>query len=58
MEEGERFGIVGESGCGKSTLLRLVAGLDRPTSGRVVVEGTDIAPLPAVPADAEQLLWV
>jgi oligopeptide/dipeptide ABC transporter ATP-binding protein len=43
---GERFGIVGESGCGKSTLLRLVAGLDRPTSGRVVVEGTDIAPLP------------
>ena len=42
---GERFGIVGESGCGKSTLLRLLAGLDRPTSGRVVVEGTDIAPL-------------
>ena len=43
---GERFGIVGESGCGKSTLLRLLAGLDRPTSGRIVVEGTDIAPLP------------
>jgi oligopeptide/dipeptide ABC transporter ATP-binding protein len=43
---GERFGIVGESGCGKSTLLRLLAGLDRPTAGRVIVEGTDIAPLP------------
>ncbi len=42
---GERFGIVGESGCGKSTLLRLLAGLDRPTAGRIVVEGTDIAPL-------------
>jgi peptide/nickel transport system ATP-binding protein len=39
---GERFGIVGESGCGKSTLLRLMAGLDQPTSGRIMVEGTEI----------------
>jgi ABC-type glutathione transport system ATPase component len=43
---GERFGIVGESGCGKSTLLRILAGLDRATSGQVVVEGTDITRLP------------
>ncbi|MGN6751471.1 MAG: ATP-binding cassette domain-containing protein [Intrasporangium sp.] len=43
---GERFGIVGESGCGKSTLLRIIAGLDRPTSGRVVVEGRDVTGLP------------
>ena len=42
---GERFGIVGESGCGKSTLLRIVAGLDRPTSGSVQVEGREIAGL-------------
>ena len=42
---GERFGIVGESGCGKSTLLRIIAGLDRATSGTVCVEGTDISGL-------------
>ena len=42
---GERFGIVGESGCGKSTLLRIIAGLDRPTTGKVVVEGREITNL-------------
>jgi ABC-type glutathione transport system ATPase component len=46
VQPGQRFGIVGESGCGKSTLLRIIAGLDRPTTGRVVVEGTDITDLP------------
>jgi ABC-type glutathione transport system ATPase component len=46
VRAGERFGIVGESGCGKSTLLRILAGLDRATSGQVVVEGTDITRLP------------
>jgi ABC-type glutathione transport system ATPase component len=46
VKAGERFGIVGESGCGKSTLLRILAGLDRATSGQVVVEGTDITRLP------------
>ncbi|MDX3002132.1 ATP-binding cassette domain-containing protein [Kribbella solani] len=46
IKQGERFGIVGESGCGKSTLLRIIAALDRATSGQVVVEGTDITRLP------------
>ena len=42
IARGERFGIVGESGSGKSTLLRLVCGLDRPTSGEVVVDGRPV----------------
>ncbi|ADB33673.1 ABC transporter related protein [Kribbella flavida DSM 17836] len=46
VRPGERFGIVGESGCGKSTLLRIIAALDRATSGQVVVDGTDITRLP------------
>lgn len=40
---GEFISIMGPSGCGKTTLLNLIAGLDQPSSGRVVVEGTDLA---------------
>jgi len=42
LADGEMLVIVGASGCGKSTLLRLVAGLERPTSGRVLVDGHDV----------------
>ncbi len=42
LEKGRSLGIVGESGSGKSTLARLVMALDRPTSGRVLMEGRDL----------------
>jgi putative ABC transport system ATP-binding protein len=43
--DGEYLAIMGESGSGKSTLLNLIAGLDRPDSGRVLFEDTDLATL-------------
>ncbi|GAB2979852.1 ABC transporter ATP-binding protein [Amycolatopsis acidiphila] len=43
---GQRFGIVGESGSGKSTMVRLLAGLDRPTSGEILFQGKRIDTLP------------
>ncbi len=42
IEEGELVVFVGPSGCGKSTLLRMISGLDRPTRGRVEINGTDV----------------
>ena len=43
---GEFLTLLGPSGCGKSTLLRLVAGLDRPDSGRVLLSGRDVTAVP------------
>ncbi len=43
VEAGEFLCFLGQSGCGKSTLLRLLAGLERPTSGRISMDGREVA---------------
>src|SRR5580700_6404495 len=45
VPQGEFLALMGPSGSGKTTLLNLIAGIDRATSGRVVVAGTDLGPL-------------
>ncbi|EOM74282.1 methionine ABC transporter ATP-binding protein [Rhodococcus rhodnii] len=45
VRRGEIFGVIGYSGAGKSTLVRLINGLERPTSGRIEVDGLDITGL-------------
>jgi len=46
VAKGEIFALLGSSGCGKSTLLRMLAGFETPTSGRIVLDGQDLAGLP------------
>jgi ABC-type lipoprotein export system ATPase subunit len=45
LGKGESLAIAGPSGCGKSTLLNIIGTLDRPTSGRVVLDGRDVSTL-------------
>ncbi|MBO3747786.1 ABC transporter ATP-binding protein [Streptosporangiaceae bacterium NEAU-GS5] len=53
IAEGEFAAVVGKSGSGKTTLLNLLAGIDRPTGGRVEVAGTDLGAL----AESELARW-
>jgi putrescine transport system ATP-binding protein len=46
VESGELFALLGPSGCGKTTLLRMVAGLETPDRGRILIDGEDITSRP------------
>ena len=45
FRKGEFTAIVGPSGCGKTTLLNMIGGLDTPTTGQVIIQGTDLSTL-------------
>ena len=58
VHRGEMLGIVGPSGAGKSTLLNILGGLDRPSAGRVTVNGQDLAKLSDAGLDRYRRLQV
>jgi spermidine/putrescine transport system ATP-binding protein len=46
IASGEFFSLLGPSGCGKTTTLRMIAGFEQPTSGRIMLDGTDVSRVP------------
>jgi ABC-type lipoprotein export system ATPase subunit len=53
FNQGEFTSIIGKSGCGKSTLLNMITGIDRPTSGRVLVNNEDVYKM----SESQRSLW-
>jgi len=51
VDHGSFFVILGPSGCGKTTTLRMIAGLELPTAGRILLDDEDVTPLPASARD-------
>src|ERR1700732_1036919 len=51
VDHGSLFVILGPSGCGKTTTLRMIAGLELPTAGRILLDGEDVTALPASARD-------
>jgi multiple sugar transport system ATP-binding protein len=51
IRDGEFFMLLGPSGCGKTTTLRMIAGLELPTSGEILIDGEDVSQKPASQRD-------
>jgi multiple sugar transport system ATP-binding protein len=56
IEDGEFFVLLGQTGAGKTTTLRLIAGLEKPTSGRILIDGVDVADWGAAERDVALVL--
>ena len=55
IHDGEFLTLLGPSGCGKTTLLRMLAGLDTPTKGKIILDGQDITNLPPYKRDVNMV---
>src|SRR5437870_11516164 len=58
VRRGEAVAIMGPSGCGKTTLLNLLGGVDRPTTGKIVIDGQDLAQMDERALEKHRLLRV
>src|SRR5437867_12565891 len=58
VRKGEAVAIMGPSGCGKTTLLNLLGGVDRPTTGRIIIDGQDLGQMNERALEKHRLLRV